>query len=99
MYTASEKGHVDVARVLLDRGADINQVTNDVCTPLMVAKHFKHTEIIRLLERARAQQSSCLLLLHLIKLLFSLILEYLLSFLHALERFRRPRAGADLALS
>ena len=38
--------------------ADINQAENTGTTPLTIAKHFNHTEIIRLLERAQAQQSS-----------------------------------------
>ena len=62
MIIASQKGHVEVVRALLDRGADIKQATNQGYTPLMAAKLFKQTEkqteIIRLLERAQAQQSS-----------------------------------------
>ena len=39
-------------RVLLERGADINQGADDGCTPLMIASQEGHEEIVRvLLER------------------------------------------------
>ena len=52
LYTASEYGHVDVARALVEGGADITKATNDGSTPLQIATKRKHTEIIHLLELA-----------------------------------------------
>ena len=49
---ASEKGHVEVARILVDGGADINKAANDGQTPLYAATSNNHTEIIHMLELA-----------------------------------------------
>ena len=58
LHIASQEGHVQVVRVLLDRGADIKKATVDGRTPWAVAKFFYHPEIVRLLERAKTQQQS-----------------------------------------
>ena len=49
---ASEKGHADVVRVLLDNGADASLRTSDGETALQVATRFGHTEVMSLLEGA-----------------------------------------------
>jgi ankyrin repeat protein len=37
LFVAAEKGYLDVARFLLDKGADINAQAEDDCTPLHLA--------------------------------------------------------------
>ena len=53
MYAASLFGHVDVVRILTERGADINKALNDGTTPLQITDH---TEIIQLLQLAAQNQ-------------------------------------------
>lgn len=47
--TASQRGHVDVATLLLGQGADANMQTRDNRTALMLACDGGHAEIVRLL--------------------------------------------------
>ena len=52
---ACQNGHVDVARLLIEKGADVAQASNSGHTPLAIAKQKGHAEIARLLEaRGRA---------------------------------------------
>ena len=37
LFAAAENGRREVARLLLDQGAAVNQASNDGCTPLFVA--------------------------------------------------------------
>lgn len=46
---AARNGHVDVARVLLDAGADIEGVAGNQASPLVVATHSGHTQLAQLL--------------------------------------------------
>ena len=46
LYVASEYGHVEVARALVEGGADITKATNAGSTPLQIATDKKHSEII-----------------------------------------------------
>ena len=46
---ASKFGLVDVARLLLDRGASVNQASKSGASPLLCASSFGHTEVARLL--------------------------------------------------
>ena len=56
LYTATEKGHVDIVKLLLDvPGIDINKKLKGKFSPLMKAKKKKHDEIIQLLTDAGAQ--------------------------------------------
>ncbi len=48
LYFASQSGHVDAVRLLLERGADPNALAN-IGTPLMIAARRKKTEIAKLL--------------------------------------------------
>ena len=50
LYIASEQGHADVVRVLLDNGADASLRTSDGETALQVATRCGHTEVMSLLE-------------------------------------------------
>ena len=50
LYAASQEGHVEVVKILTERGADINKAMNDGYTPLQLAQRCDNTEIIHLLE-------------------------------------------------
>ena len=49
MHLAVERGQTPIAEVLLDRGADINVLGYNGCTPLYLASRWGHTESVRLL--------------------------------------------------
>ena len=49
LYNACEKGETAAARLLLDRGADVHQATEDGWTPLFIACHNGHVDAARLL--------------------------------------------------
>ena len=49
LFMASQNGHVDVVRLLIDAGALINQADEDGETPLWVASHKGHLAIVRYL--------------------------------------------------
>ena len=49
LIIACEKGHVDAARLLLDKGAEVNRATEDGRTPLLVACLQGHVDAVRLL--------------------------------------------------
>ena len=52
LIIASEKGHVDTVRLLLEKGASIDKAKNDGTTSLMIARKKDHSEIVHLLELA-----------------------------------------------
>jgi len=49
LYFACENGHLEVARLLLDHGADTQQATKSGSTPLHSACEQGHEEVARLL--------------------------------------------------
>ena len=49
---AAEQGHVEVVRLLLDAGADINLASNNGLTASMLAADQGHVEVARLLVEA-----------------------------------------------
>ena len=49
MYVASSHGHVDVVRVLLEHGAEINKAANSGCTPLFIASQEGRVDVVRVL--------------------------------------------------
>jgi len=49
LMSASEKGHVEVATLLIDKGADVNAQNGDGLTALMIASRYGQTEIAKLL--------------------------------------------------
>ncbi len=58
LFVACQKGHVDVARLLLDKGADVNRALENGATPLSVAKSQGHAAIVALLEEHSGQGES-----------------------------------------
>ena len=53
---ASQNGHLDVVRVLLDKGAEVNAKRIDGTTALMVASQNGHREVVReLLEKGAVE--------------------------------------------
>ena len=48
LTAAAAGGHVEIARLLLDAGADPNQGAGDV-TPLLMAAKWRHADVVRLL--------------------------------------------------
>ena len=49
LFIACQNGFVEVARLLLDKGGEINAATTGGATPLLVACHHGHTEVAQLL--------------------------------------------------
>lgn len=49
LHHACEAGSVDAARLLLDRGADIEERDASLCTPLMIACEYGRAEVVSLL--------------------------------------------------
>ncbi|KAL7955134.1 ankyrin repeat-containing domain protein [Trichoderma compactum] len=49
LHIAAIKGHVELARLLLDYGADLNAVDAHLCTALLDAASFGFTEVVRFL--------------------------------------------------
>jgi hypothetical protein len=54
LYLAASKGYLAVVRVLLQLGANINQMSNIDLTPLMAASTHKHNEVVKWLVKAGA---------------------------------------------
>ena len=52
---ASFKGHTEIVKALLAKGADVNMKNNNGDTALMVASEKGFAEIVRLLKQARAK--------------------------------------------
>ncbi len=49
LHVALDMGHVDIARLLLKHGADMNSRDNSRNTPLHLASEYGHLETVRLL--------------------------------------------------
>ena len=49
LLAACKFGHVDVARLLIEKGADVGQAKNNGATPLLVSCFNGHDDVARLL--------------------------------------------------
>jgi len=49
LHLASRRGHVDLARMLIDRGANVSAQMNDGSTPLHLASENGHVDVARML--------------------------------------------------
>ena len=55
LYTAAQKGHIQVVNALLRAGANQNLANDDGDTPLSVAQLNGHTEIVQAVQAAAIQ--------------------------------------------
>ena len=53
---AATIGSTDIAKVLIDHGADVNEIDNDDVTVLMHALESDHFEVVDLLRQAGADR-------------------------------------------
>jgi ankyrin repeat protein len=56
LMAAAFKGDTEIAKLLIEKGADVNAKDEHGQTPLTVAKQWKRSEIIRLLQEAGAKE-------------------------------------------
>jgi ankyrin repeat protein len=57
LLAAAAAGHTDVVKLLIAKGADVNASDNRGRTPLSLAKHGKHAEVINILRQHGAKES------------------------------------------
>jgi ankyrin repeat protein len=55
LHLAAQEGHVQVARILLENGADAGGKSNGFWTPMSLASNQGHTEIVELLKEYGAE--------------------------------------------
>ena len=58
LHVASRHGHADVARLLLEHGADAEVQDNDKCTPLLLASRHDYVEVVRVLLKYGANREA-----------------------------------------
>jgi len=58
LHIASERGHFEVAQLLLQHNADVNSKAQDDYTPLYIASHQGHLEVAQLLLQHNADVNS-----------------------------------------
>ena len=51
-----QKGHVDIVKLLLEAGADINAGASGTYSPLKIAEKNGHTEVVKLLEKYQKKE-------------------------------------------
>ncbi|CAE7943955.1 ANKRD50, partial [Symbiodinium sp. KB8] len=57
LIMASQRGHMEIVRMLLDTGAGENLLSNNGVTALMAASHIGHMEIVRMLLDTGAEEN------------------------------------------
>ena len=55
LWVASQKGHINGVKLLIEAGADLNQAGNDEATPLYMASQNGHAEVVEILVKAVAE--------------------------------------------
>jgi len=58
LHLASRKGHMDVVRMLVERGADVSAQAEDGTTPLHLASLYGHVDVARMLVERGADVSA-----------------------------------------
>ncbi|XP_076081216.1 uncharacterized protein LOC143052139 [Mytilus galloprovincialis] len=59
LFIASQRGHVEIVKLLLQNGADVNKCKKNGASPLFVACHEGHLEIVKLLHKSKADVNLC----------------------------------------
>lgn len=54
MWHAASKGHKEVCKALLDKGAKVDEVVLQSGTPLYKAAEFGHLEVVKMMVEAKA---------------------------------------------
>ena len=54
LCTASDKGHIDVVKTLIEAGANVNQLDKNECSPLYLASSKGHLDVVKTLIEAGA---------------------------------------------
>ena len=58
LWIAAQQGHLEVMKVLLEKGAVVDAKTNDGFTPLLIAAEYGHLEVVRMLLEKGANPNS-----------------------------------------
>ncbi|CAG2253583.1 unnamed protein product [Mytilus edulis] len=59
LYQASQEGHVDVVKELLQHSADVNKCDNDGASPLYIASQNGHVDVVKELLQHSADVNKC----------------------------------------
>ncbi|XP_071177552.1 uncharacterized protein [Mytilus edulis] len=59
LYWASQKGHVDVVKELLQHSADVNKCNKNDASPLYIASHNRHVDVVKVLLQHSADVNKC----------------------------------------